>query len=139
MEPTIKERSAVIGWRLNYLLSDPLPERGDIIIFDHEEFDEHLIKRVIGMPGDEVLISGGQVYVNGEKMNEPYIAEMDDGSHDGQFTVPEGKLLVLGDNRNHSNDSRCWKDSFVDVKKIYAKVLLKINFPQAITKLASFA
>lgn len=129
MEPTIKEHSAVIGWRLSYLFSDPLPERGDIIIFDHEEFDAHLLKRVIGLPGDEILISEGQVYINGEKLDEPYLDEMDGGDHDGQFTVPEGKLLVLGDNRNHSNDSRLWNNPFVDVHNIYAKVLLKIKLP----------
>ena len=129
MEPTIKEKSAVIGWRLSYLLSDPLPDRGEIIIFDHEEFNKHLVKRVVGLPGDEVLISDGQVYVNSEKLDEPYLAEMDSGEHDGQFTVPEGKLLVLGDNRNHSNDSRFWVNPFVDVEKVYAKVLIWLQLP----------
>lgn len=81
------------------------------------------------MPGDEVLLSEGQVYINGEKLDEPYLDEMDGGDHDGQFTVPEGKLLVLGDNRNHSNDSRLWNNPFVDVHNIYAKVLLKIKLP----------
>lgn len=129
MEPTIKEHSAVIGWRLSYLLSDPFPARGEIIIFDHEEFDAHLLKRVAGLPGDEVLISDGQVYVNGEKLDEPYLAELDNGEHDCQFTVPEGKLFVLGDNRNHSNDSRLWTNPFVDVEKVYAKVLIWLQLP----------
>lgn len=129
MVPTIREHSAVIGWRLGYLLADPLPERGDIIVFDHEEFDEHLVKRVIGLPRDEVTIAEGKVFVNGEKLAEPYLAELDAGRHDGQFTVPEGKLLVLGDNRNHSNDSRCWDNPYVDIHKIYAKVLLILNNP----------
>lgn len=129
MEPTIKEHSAVIGWRLSYLLSDPLPNRGEIIIFDHEGFNKHLLKRVIGLSGDEVLITDGQVYVNGEKLDEPYLAELDNGEHDGQFTVPEGKLFVLGDNRNHSNDSRLWVNPFVDVEKVYAKVLIWLQLP----------
>lgn len=129
MEPTIKEKSAVIGWRLSYLLSDPLPDRGEIIIFNHEEFNNHLIKRVVGLPGDEVLISDGQVYVNSEKLDEPYLAELDSGEHDGQFTVPEGKLFVLGDNRNHSNDSRFWVNPFVDVEKVYAKALIWLQLP----------
>lgn len=129
METTIKTHSAVIGWRLSYLLSDPVPERGDIIVFDHEEFDKHLVKRVIGLPGDEVLISGGKVYINGEELVEPYLPEKDNGSHDEQFTVPTGKLLVLGDNRNYSNDSRFWNNPFVDIKKVYAKVILRINIP----------
>lgn len=128
MEPTIKENSAAIGWRLGWLLSDPVPERGTIIVFDHEEFDNRLVKRVIGLPGDVIRISEGQVYVNGVKLDEPYIAETPNDSCDREFFVPEGKVFVLGDNRNSSNDSRFWNNPFVEIHHIYANVLFRMNF-----------
>lgn len=129
MIPTIREHSAVIAWRLSYLLADPMPKHGDIIVFDHEEFDEHLVKRVIGLPGDEIIITEGQVFINGEELTELYLAELDAGRYSGQFIVPEGKLFVLGDNRNHSNDSRYWNNPYVDIHKVYAKALLILNNP----------
>lgn len=127
MEPTIKEHSVVVGWRLVYLLSDPMPERGDIIIFDHEEFDEHLVKRVIGLPGDDVSIIEGKVFIDGEELEENYLKEPGSIFYDCQFFVPEDKLFVLGDNRNQSNDSRFWDNHFVNGKDVYAKVILRIN------------
>lgn len=127
MKPTIKEKSFLIAWRLSYLLTDPIPERGDIIVFNHEEYTERLVKRVIGIPGDDITVLDGAVFINGEKYDEPYLAEMDLGLHDGQFKVPEGKLFVMGDNRNYSTDSRCWNNPFVDVESVYAKVILRLN------------
>ncbi len=67
--------------------------------------NELLIKRVIGLPGDLVEIHDGQVFVNGEVVAEPYIADPTAGSY-GPTTVPPLNILVLGDNRNFSNDSR---------------------------------
>jgi len=61
---------------------------------------------VIGLPGDEVLVSDGTVQVNGEALNEPYILQSP--SYRGSWQVPEGHLFVMGDNRNNSSDSHNW-------------------------------
>ena len=73
METTIPTKSAMIGWRLPFTVSDPLPERGDIITFWSDELNEVLVKRAIGLPGDEISFQGGYVYINGEKQEEEYL------------------------------------------------------------------
>lgn len=126
MEPTIKENSMLIGWRLEYLLADPTPDRGDVIIFQHENFDDYLVKRVIGCPGDQIEITHGEIYVNGQVLIEPYLEQPDFSQENGPFSVPEGKLFVLGDNRNFSIDSRHWETPFVDIGNVYAKVMFSL-------------
>ena len=77
MVPTIEPGDRVIMSRLSYLGARE-PERGDIVVFRApEELNERddLIKRVVGLPGEEVAVSGGAVYINGEALNEPYLAE----------------------------------------------------------------
>jgi signal peptidase I len=64
------------------------------------------IKRVIGLPGDDVKITGGKVYVNGQAIVEPYLKTTT--NRGGEWKVPDGKLFVMGDNRNNSSDSRMW-------------------------------
>jgi signal peptidase I len=81
--------------------------RGDIIVFHFPlNPDEELVKRIIGLPGDNVVVKDNQVYVNGQKLDEPYIAQAP--LYSGEWIVPEGTLFVLGDNRNNSNDSKDW-------------------------------
>jgi signal peptidase I len=92
---------------------DP-PERGDVVVFTPPApgEDKPYIKRIIGLPGDTVEIRDEGVYINGERLNEPYL----DGNptrcrtgvtqYCGPLTVPDGELFVLGDNRNNSEDSR---------------------------------
>lgn len=104
-------RGAETGSGDHYLFDGP--DRGEVIVFHHPlDRDHDLIKRVIGLPGDEVKIMGGKVAVNGKVLEEPYI----DGARTLAFTessnntwkVPPGQLFVLGDNRNNSSDSRDW-------------------------------
>ena len=82
------------------------PERGDIIVFTPKGAPgQKYIKRVIGLPGDTVYINDGVTYVNGEAIKEEYLPEKTLGDF-GPYEVPEESVFVLGDNRNHSADSR---------------------------------
>ena len=99
-------------------------KRGDILVFNSEELNEKLIKRLIGLPGDEISIVDGEVSVNGEKLNEDYVKNND--GFDGTFKVPEGKYFFLGDNRANSFDSRKWQNPYIDGKDIEAKAQLRV-------------
>ena len=123
MESTIMVGDRLIGNRLAYLFSDP--ERGDIVIFkcpDNEE--ETYIKRVIGLPGETIRIEDGVLYINDEIYEEDYLNEPMRGSY-GPFTVPEGHYFMMGDNRNHSWDSRKWTNHYVAKNKIFGKAWLR--------------
>jgi signal peptidase I len=105
MNPTLISGEYVIVNRVSYRLGSP--QRGDIIVF-HFPRDprEEYIKRVIGLPGDQVEINQGQVYVNGQPLEESYLKVKT--NYSGTWQVPEGQLFVLGDNRNNSSDSHDW-------------------------------
>lgn len=103
MEPTI-----LIGDRLwtdkLFLRFNPV-QRGDIVIFDPPILsDTPYVKRVVGMPGDLFEVQAGKVWINGKILSEPYIRQ-EPWYNYGPVKVPEGSYVVLGDNRNESNDS----------------------------------
>ncbi len=102
MEPTLTTGEYVVLNRLSYRVGTP--QRGDIIVFHPptEPQDEY-IKRVIGLPGDEVEVRDGTVYVNGQPLDETYLNTKT--NYPGTWRVPAGQLFVLGDNRNNSQDS----------------------------------
>lgn len=97
------------------------PQRNDIIVFTPPTGPdaEFLVKRVIGVPGDEIDIRGGQVYVDGELRDESFPATQASG---GAYpvTVGEDEFFVLGDNRGRSNDSRTW--GMVEAEKVVGRV-----------------
>jgi len=119
MRPTLENGEYVLVNKLAYKAN--LPRHGDIIVF-HFPMDpnQDFIKRVIGRPGDEVKIEAGQVIVNGETLDEPYIAAAP--RYTGDWLVPDGYLFVLGDNRNDSSDSHSW--GLVPMENVIGKAIL---------------
>ena len=119
MLPTLQNGEYVLVNRLAY--RSELPVRGDIIVFSSPQSPElDLIKRVIGLPGDTVKIFDGNVQVNGQMLVEPYIAAAP--IYNGEWTVPEGNLFVLGDNRNDSSDSHAW--GLLPIENVIGKAIL---------------
>jgi signal peptidase I len=125
-------------------------QRGDIVVFHHPE-PPYLVKRVVGLPGDHIRIVGGQVAVNDVRINEPYATfepvppnqygenfptsnytdfnvdptwwqELQSLTRNGELVVPSGEYFMMGDNRNHSKDSRFW--GFVPRQAIIARPLV---------------
>ncbi len=128
MNNTIMEGDRLIGFRLAYTFSQP--KRGDIIIFKYpDDPTQKFVKRVIGLPGDVVKIANENgtvnVYVNDEKLNEPYLKEAMRINQDYLFIVPNDSYFVMGDNRNDSKDSRFWKNTYVPEDYIIAKAIFK--------------
>ncbi len=130
MSPTLERGDRILVCRVCLHVSDI--QRGDVIVFSDpnpipgdergpigavlhwlgegigvaQPEDEDFIKRVIGLPGDVVELHDAELFVNGERIDEPYLNAERDTSAYGPVTVPDGMLFVLGDNRAHSGDSR---------------------------------
>ena len=122
MDNSLQDGEFVLVNRLAYRLGQP--QRGDIIVFHHptDQSQEDLIKRIIGLPGDNVRVEGGAVYVNGTRLKESYITPDRAPAYTDEQTVPDGELYVLGDNRNNSSDSHQW--GFVPFKDVIGKAII---------------
>ena len=130
MQPNFYSGDYVITSRQSYRLFGQ-PERGDVIVFKSGLYDEtgnqkHLIKRIIGLPGDTVEIKAGDVYINGELLQEEYVAEQGLSGEMEAVTVPEGRLFVMGDNRRVSQDSRNAAVGTIDMDSIVGKVVIRL-------------
>jgi signal peptidase I len=146
-----KQIFAPAGMISNRLLPYRPVERGDIVVFHHPQPHPYLVKRVVGIPGDHIRIADGRVSVNGVVLDEPYAAfepaapnqfrdnfpasvytdpdvdpewwrQMQKLTRNGELVVPANDYFVLGDNRNHSYDSRSW--GFVPRQAIIARPLV---------------
>lgn len=148
MENTLYQGQKLIIEKVSYIFNSP--KNGDIIIFLEDKYKRNygdelnifkedvenqlnlsssvntrLVKRVIGVPGDKIDLIDGYVYVNGKKINESYVTSKT-FKEDISFPikVPDGKLFVLGDNRQVSRDSRGF--GLIDYKQVDGKVILRI-------------
>ena len=126
MYPTLHEGDQLLISSFGY----GEPERGDIVMFYNEEMQEIMVKRVIGLPGDTITFSDGAVVVNGETLSEPYLPEGVEtypAQEGASFTVPEGCVFLLGDNRESSLDSRWWGNPYISLSDIQARALVSIS------------
>ncbi len=124
MKTTIMPGDRLIANRLAYNFSEI--KRGDIIVFPYPDDESALfVKRVVGLSGDVIEIIDGEVFINGEKYDEPYVSSeiIDITRNSGPYTVPEGHLFMMGDNRGNSEDSRYWDNTYLDSEKVIGKAM----------------
>lgn len=129
MAPTLLVGDGVVVHKYYYATQDP--KRGDVVIFSRPvNPSKDFVKRVIGLPGETIEIVKKKVYINGQPLQEPYVMGTPEGGLPpttaasekfGPVTVPDGKLFVLGDNRDDSLDSRHF--GFVDIAALKGKAL----------------
>ena len=121
MQPQLVDQERIFVNRFIYKFSDI--HRSDVVVFWYpKDRTKSFIKRVVGVPGDAVEIQAGSVYVNGIRLDEPYLKpEFRDYKSFQKVIVPPGQYFVLGDHRNSSNDSRNW--GFVAQRLIYGKAV----------------
>jgi signal peptidase I len=105
MEPNLHSNQRLVVEKLSYRFHGP--QRFDVVVLKlPSQGDELLIKRVVGLPGEMVEVRDGHVYIDGAELDEPFVAEETRAGRREHITVPPLHVYVLGDNRNHSNDSR---------------------------------
>lgn len=124
MESTLHNQDYLFVNKVTYLIDNP--KRFDIIVFSYSP-DTYYIKRVIGLPGESIRIADGKIYINGEELQEDYGLEVmeDSGLAAEEITIGADEYFVLGDNRNHSTDSRSETVGNVKIKDIVGKAFFR--------------
>lgn len=143
MIPTLKIGDHILVSKFTYgirlpFMDSPLiqygtPARGDIVVFTRpddpitveDDSKINIIKRVVGVGGDTVEVTGTKVYVNNQEIQESY-ARWDEGgaANWGPEVIPQGHVFLLGDNRDHSKDSRFWNYPFLPVENVKGRALI---------------
>lgn len=122
MENTIHDNDILIINKKAYSISSP--QRYDIVnVYAPYKYDNFLVKRIIGLPGDIIEINDSNLYINGEKIYEPYIKEEMNIPYYLKLKIPKDKFFIMGDNRNISLDSRYF--GLIQTQDIQGKVILK--------------
>jgi len=122
MRPTLLSQERLVVNKFIYRFR--APERGEVLVFRYpQDQSRDFIKRVIAIPGDTIEIKDGRVFVNQQLMNEPYILSQTRGDYP-LSTVPAGRIFVMGDNRNNSEDSRFADVGFVPFELIKGKAVM---------------
>lgn len=144
MEPTLEIGDHILVNKLSYGLRLPMvqetvvefrkPKRGDVVVFtlpdnpktpDITESNTNIIKRIVGLPGDVIEVKQMEVFINGEKLSEEYARWLQGGKKDfGPVEIPPGRVLLLGDNRDYSKDSRYWTDPFLETGRIKGRAFI---------------
>ena len=131
MANTIHPKDLLVVNGVSYKAKDV--KRGDVIIFNESEQtdgDKDLVKRVVAVAGDTLELRDGIVYVNGEATDESEYA-VGQTLPNGEtliFTIPRDCVFCLGDNREHSFDSRYWDNPYLDVSQIDGRAILSVGF-----------
>jgi len=135
MEETIQPNDRIVAFRLSYLFRDP--QRYDIVVFRGPPGNPTLyVKRILGLPGESLLISNGQVYINGASIPQRYdfVKGIISGNHGifnpdtgmlEPFVIPEGHYFMLGDYRSNSTDSRQWYEHYIPRGRILGRVIFR--------------
>lgn len=116
MVPTINKWDKLIVTRI---YNTENIERGNIIVFNSDELEKRLVKRVIGLPEDHIVIQDGIININGTDIKGDYVKNNE--KYDGVFYVPKDKFFFLDDNRANSCDARRWNNSYIDKEDIQGK------------------
>ena len=128
MEPTLQDGDSLLVDKISYRFADP--KRYDIVIFPYKYGDrQYFIKRVIGLPGETIRVDmDGNIYLNGAILMESYGAEVivDPGRAIEEITLGEDEYFVMGDNRNHSMDSRDPSVGNINKKDILGRAMIRI-------------
>lgn len=117
MHPNFPDGEYLLTEKVTYYRDDP--QRGDVVVFKPPISEDEFIKRVIALPGENVMVLNGRVFVNDTELKEDYIkVNTNSGgflSEGEKYIVPDGNYVVMGDNRPHSSDSRAWGPITKDV------------------------
>ena len=131
MQPTLHDKEYLWVDKLSYHFSEP--ERFDIVIFPimYRGRENHFVKRIIGLPGETIYIDEkGVIYINGEVLDEDYgkeaIAEYNRYRAKEPLTLGEDEYFVMGDNRNHSSDSRVESVGNIERSRIIGKAVVRL-------------